>query len=117
MRIDRRGVLATGAGSGLGEDAARHVHRLGSFVVLADLPASSGERVARDLGARARFVPADITKEQDVRSALDAFDASRAPEIDAWLRETISVRAEAFAADPGRAMTPDQVREALFGKA
>lgn len=55
--------------------------------------------------------------EDAVEVALDALDASRAPEIDMWLRNTISARAEAFAADPARAMTPEQVREALFGKA
>jgi len=54
--------------------------------------------------------------EDAVEGALDALDASRAPELDAWLRETIGARADAFAADPGRTMTPDQVREALFGK-
>ena len=52
--------------------------------------------------------------EDAVEGALDALDA---PELDAWLRETIDARAEAFAADPSRAMTADQVRGALFGKA
>jgi hypothetical protein len=55
--------------------------------------------------------------EDAVEGALDALDESRAPEIDAWLRDTISARADAFAADPARAMTTDQVRKSLFGKA
>jgi hypothetical protein len=54
--------------------------------------------------------------EDAVEGALDALDDSRAPEIDAWLRGVISARADAFAADPSRAMTPDQVRKSLFGK-
>jgi NAD(P)-dependent dehydrogenase (short-subunit alcohol dehydrogenase family) len=74
MQVDGRGVLVAGAGSGLGEATARRMHELGAVVVLADLASSTGEQVARDLGGRARFVPADITNELDVRAALDAFD-------------------------------------------
>ena len=48
-----------------------------------------------------------------VADALDALEASRDPELDRWLRDTIVARAEAFAADPSRALTPDQVRARL----
>ncbi len=51
--------------------------------------------------------------EDAVAEALDALDASRAPDLDRWLRDTIVARAAAFAADPSRALTPDQVRARL----
>lgn len=54
--------------------------------------------------------------EDAVEGALDALDASRAPELDTWLRDVVGARADAIAADPTRAMTADQVRHALFGK-
>lgn len=54
--------------------------------------------------------------EDAVEGALDALDDSRAPEIDTWLRDVISARADAIATDPSRAMTPDEVRRSLFGK-
>jgi|CXWL01.1.fsa_nt_gi hypothetical protein len=54
--------------------------------------------------------------EDAIADALDALDASRDPALDAWLRQTIVARAEAFASDPTRALTPNQVRESLLGK-
>jgi NAD(P)-dependent dehydrogenase (short-subunit alcohol dehydrogenase family) len=35
-----------------------------------DLPSSNGEVVAKELGDRARFAPADVTNEDDVRAAV-----------------------------------------------
>lgn len=54
--------------------------------------------------------------EDAVEDALDALQADADPALDAWLRETIAQRAEAFSADPSRALTPDQVRALLLGK-
>jgi hypothetical protein len=49
--------------------------------------------------------------EDAVADALDALDAGRDPALDAWLRQTIAARAEAFAADPSRALTASQRRQ------
>jgi hypothetical protein len=54
--------------------------------------------------------------EDAVADALDALDASRDPALDAWLRQSIAARAQAFAADTSRGLTPSQVRECLLGK-
>ncbi|MDQ3721956.1 MAG: 3-hydroxyacyl-CoA dehydrogenase, partial [Actinomycetota bacterium] len=43
MRIDRSGALVVGGASGLGEAAARALHRGGAHVVVADLDAARGE--------------------------------------------------------------------------
>jgi NAD(P)-dependent dehydrogenase (short-subunit alcohol dehydrogenase family) len=73
MRIDGISALVTGGGSGLGLASARRlVERGAASVVLLDLPSSPGEQAAADLGAAARFVPADITDEAGVQAALDA---------------------------------------------
>jgi Arc/MetJ-type ribon-helix-helix transcriptional regulator len=65
----------------------------------------------RKLVAEERYARA----EDAVADALDALDASRDAELDAWLRDTIAARAEALAADPGRTLTPQQVRDSLRG--
>lgn len=54
--------------------------------------------------------------EDAVADALDALDANRDPMLDTWLRQTIAARAEAFAGDPTRALTPNQLRESLLGR-
>jgi Arc/MetJ-type ribon-helix-helix transcriptional regulator len=65
----------------------------------------------RKLVAEERYARA----EDAVADALDALDASRDAELDAWLRDTIAARAEALAADPGRTLTSQQVRDSLRG--
>lgn len=51
--------------------------------------------------------------EDAVADALEALDSSRDAELDQWLRGAIARRASAFAAEPARAMTAQQVRDAL----
>ncbi|MGN6414537.1 SDR family NAD(P)-dependent oxidoreductase [Flexivirga sp.] len=73
MKIDSTTVaLVTGAGSGLGEATARKLYADGASVVILDLPSSKGAEVAGSLGDRARFVPADVTDEEQVKAAIDA---------------------------------------------
>jgi NAD(P)-dependent dehydrogenase (short-subunit alcohol dehydrogenase family) len=43
----------------------------GGNVVIVDVNAEAGERMAKDLGARARFARADVASEADVRGAVD----------------------------------------------
>ena len=75
--IRDRVYIVTGAGSGLGEAAARGLVTAGARVVVADIAREAGTRVAADLGARARFVATDVTCEADgqaaVATALEAF--------------------------------------------
>lgn len=54
--------------------------------------------------------------EDAVEDALEALEAARDPALDAWLREDILARARAFDADRSRAVTPQQLRDRLFGK-
>lgn len=64
-------ALVTGGASGLGRASAEELTRAGARVVLVDLPDSDGAAVAESLGAGARFAPADVTDEQQVREAVE----------------------------------------------
>jgi NAD(P)-dependent dehydrogenase (short-subunit alcohol dehydrogenase family) len=70
--ITGRTALVTGGGSGLGAATARMVVEAGGSVVVADVDADRGKRVADGLGERARFVPTDVTDEDSVRAAVAA---------------------------------------------
>ncbi|MEV8029721.1 SDR family NAD(P)-dependent oxidoreductase [Cellulosimicrobium funkei] len=75
MRIEGAVALVTGGASGLGRATAEGLVAAGARVVLADLASSDGAAVAAGLGDAARFVPTDVTSEDDVARALDAADA------------------------------------------
>ncbi|TFD32701.1 SDR family NAD(P)-dependent oxidoreductase [Cryobacterium cryoconiti] len=72
MRIDGCSALVTGAASGLGLATAAALAEAGAAVVLLDLPGSAGEQAAASIGDRARFVPGDVTRGEDVQAAVDA---------------------------------------------
>ena len=55
------GALVFGGGSGLGLATGKRLVKNGYKVVLADLPSSEGDRVARDLGDSCIFAPADVS--------------------------------------------------------
>lgn len=72
MKVEDTVALVTGGASGLGLATVRRLAKAGARVVLLDLPTSAGAEVAAELGAAARFVPGDVTSEQDVTGAVDA---------------------------------------------
>jgi NAD(P)-dependent dehydrogenase (short-subunit alcohol dehydrogenase family) len=69
---ERTTALVTGGASGLGEATARRILADGGSVVLVDLPGDRGADLAVELGERARFVPADVRDEDQVRVAVQA---------------------------------------------
>ena len=75
MRLEGLTTAITGGASGLGLATARRLVKEGGHVTLIDLPTSDGERVAAELGERARFVAGDVTDEDSFAAALDAADA------------------------------------------
>ncbi|MDE3736753.1 MULTISPECIES: 3-hydroxyacyl-CoA dehydrogenase [Pseudomonas] len=72
MRIENSVFLVTGGSSGLGLATARELVGQGGKVVLVDINADAGAARAEELGANARFVKADITRDEDARAAVTA---------------------------------------------
>jgi 3alpha(or 20beta)-hydroxysteroid dehydrogenase len=62
--LDDRVAIVTGGARGLGEAYVRALHAEGAAVVIADVLAEPGERLAAELGERARFAPLDVTDEE-----------------------------------------------------
>ena len=72
MRIEGKGALVTGGASGLGRATVEALHAAGAGVVIADLPHSQGEVLAKELGDRARFSATDVTDGEQVAAAVAA---------------------------------------------
>ncbi|TCN52244.1 NAD(P)-dependent dehydrogenase (short-subunit alcohol dehydrogenase family) [Rhodococcus sp. SMB37] len=71
MIVNDSVAVVTGGASGLGLATTKALIADGATVVIIDLPSSNGEAVAKELGDRARFAPADVTDEAAVVEALD----------------------------------------------
>ncbi len=69
-RLDGHRAVITGAASGIGEATARLFVAEGAAVVLADVDADRGQRIAEELGDKARFVATDVSEEDDVDAAV-----------------------------------------------
>jgi len=70
MNIEGKSALVTGGASGLGRATVEALHAAGAGVVIMDLPHSQGETLAKELGERARFAPADVTDPEQVTAAV-----------------------------------------------
>jgi NAD(P)-dependent dehydrogenase (short-subunit alcohol dehydrogenase family) len=71
VNVQGKVALVTGGASGLGGATVKELHEAGASVVIVDLPTSDGEVVAKELGERARFAPADVTVEAEVQAAVE----------------------------------------------
>jgi len=74
-RLEKKVALITGAGSGIGREAALLFAAEGARLVLADRDAKAGERVAGEVaaaGGQASFVAVDVAKAADVERAVAA---------------------------------------------
>jgi NAD(P)-dependent dehydrogenase (short-subunit alcohol dehydrogenase family) len=72
MQLNGGVALVTGGASGLGEGVVRRFVAAGARALILDLNAERGEALAAELGDRARFVHADVTREEAVTVALEA---------------------------------------------
>lgn len=63
-------ALVTGGASGLGESSVLELVKKEAKVVIIDVDAVKGEKLASNIGANAIFVQADVTSETDIRQAL-----------------------------------------------
>ena len=74
MRLKDKVTLITGAGSGIGREAAFLFAREGASVVVADFQDEAGAQTAgeiRDAGGQASFVHADVSQSQDARAMVE----------------------------------------------
>jgi 3-oxoacyl-[acyl-carrier protein] reductase len=81
-QLDGKVAIVTGAASGFGEGIAKLFVKEGACVLLADLDLSKAEKVANDVGARARAQRCDVSKGDEVRSVVKGCtDAFGPPDI------------------------------------
>ncbi|GKV34974.1 hypothetical protein SLEP1_g43300 [Rubroshorea leprosula] len=71
-RLEGKVALITGGASGLGECTARLFCKHGAKVLIADIQTDLAKSVCNDLGPTSSFVYCDVTKEADVKDAVDA---------------------------------------------
>jgi NAD(P)-dependent dehydrogenase (short-subunit alcohol dehydrogenase family) len=69
-RLANKVALVTGGGSGIGEATVRLFVAEGASIVIADIQDERGRRVAEELGDRATYVHADVSREADVQAAV-----------------------------------------------
>jgi NAD(P)-dependent dehydrogenase (short-subunit alcohol dehydrogenase family) len=75
MRLQDKVIFVTGGGSGMGRAAAESFCREGARVAVADLTEDAGQAAAdaaKAAGGDAFFVRCDVSKEADVKAAIDA---------------------------------------------
>lgn len=75
MRVQDKSIIVTGAGGGIGEGIARRLAAEGAAVIVNDIHAAAGEKVAADIvaaGGRARCVPGDVTRGADWQALVAA---------------------------------------------
>jgi NAD(P)-dependent dehydrogenase (short-subunit alcohol dehydrogenase family) len=65
-RMQGRTAIVTGGARGIGRAIVERFAAEGATVAFCDLAVAAGEATARELGGRAEFTPADITREADV---------------------------------------------------
>jgi len=70
-RLAGKVALVTGGASGIGESTVRLFVDEGASVAIADIQDARGGRLAAELGTRALYVHADVSRERDVRGAID----------------------------------------------
>ena len=72
FRLDEKVALVTGGGSGIGEAICHAYAEQGARVIVADINAAGGQRVADALGEAGWFRPVDVADRASVEAAVRA---------------------------------------------
>ncbi|HWS75535.1 MAG TPA: SDR family oxidoreductase [Quisquiliibacterium sp.] len=72
MRLQDKVAIVTGGANGIGEACARRFVAEGARVLVVDLDAKSGERLASELGAHAAFLAGDVADKAFASAAVQA---------------------------------------------
>ncbi|GED99262.1 SDR family NAD(P)-dependent oxidoreductase [Gordonia crocea] len=70
MDIKGASAIVTGGASGIGAASARRLAAQGAKVVIADLKAEDGEKIASEIGGT--FVTVDVTDTEQIKAAINA---------------------------------------------
>jgi NAD(P)-dependent dehydrogenase (short-subunit alcohol dehydrogenase family) len=70
MQLNGSTFIVTGGSFGVAAATVRRFHAAGARLLIADLDVELGEKLAAELGQRARFCATDATREADVRAAI-----------------------------------------------
>jgi len=79
MRLADKVAIITGAGSGIGREAALLFAKEGAAVVIAELNPAAGRAVVSEIesaGAKASFVHVDVSSEKDVRNLIHSAEST-----------------------------------------
>ncbi len=71
MHFENKVAVITGGGQGIGEGYAKALAKEGASIVIAEIAAEQGERVAREIaadGGKAIFVRTDVSSEESTRA-------------------------------------------------
>jgi NAD(P)-dependent dehydrogenase (short-subunit alcohol dehydrogenase family) len=79
--LDGKTAIISGGATLIGESCAAVLAGYGVNVVIADVNEADGQRVAKDIGAKARFIRTDITSDDDI-AALVAQTVERHGRLD-----------------------------------
>ena len=71
-------ALVTGGASGIGAETCRVLARAGASIVIADLQADLGTKLAAEIGPRARFFSLDVAEEENWRGVMATVAATEA---------------------------------------
>ena len=69
-RLDGKVAIITGGASGIGEASARLFVEEGASVIIADVQDDKGWKLAEELGTRAEYLHADVSRENDVEGLV-----------------------------------------------
>jgi 3alpha(or 20beta)-hydroxysteroid dehydrogenase len=78
-RLDGKVAIITGASQGMGEAHARRFVAEGASVVMTDINADMGKKIAAELGEKALFIEADVTSLADWRRVVAETEATFGP--------------------------------------
>jgi NAD(P)-dependent dehydrogenase (short-subunit alcohol dehydrogenase family) len=76
MKLAGSSAVVTGGASGLGEACVRRLATSGACVIILDLDAERGRRLAASIEGEARYVQGDVTGGDDVAEAVGAAEAA-----------------------------------------
>lgn len=71
MNIKDAVVVVTGGASGLGAAVVGRMVAAGALALILDRDADKGQALADSLGGKVRFLPTDVTRDEEVRAGLE----------------------------------------------